>query len=286
MVSICAVTMVYNEPDFLPLWISHYATQVGAGKLYVIDHGSDDGSTQERPGVSFIRLPRTPHDDTKRAALVGSIVAMLLAIHDVVLHTDVDEMVFADPRAYPSLAAYAAASPYKAEHALGFDVLHIRDIEPPLLPGQPVLAQRRWVRFNSAMCKPVLVRKQLSWAPGFHCSNEAVLFGSLYLLHLRWFDYDMALKRLARSRAQSWADPKAGAWQRLPDAAYAAIFADYAAIPRLEDCAFLPDQPPLAAALDRLLLSQIGRERETYKFELDISLPMLLPLPPSFRTVL
>ena len=41
---LAAVTMVYNEPEFIPLWIKYYGEQVGKENCYIVDNGSDDGS--------------------------------------------------------------------------------------------------------------------------------------------------------------------------------------------------------------------------------------------------
>ena len=43
---IAAVTMAYNEPDFVGLWAAHYGAEVGARNCFVVDHGSDDGSLE------------------------------------------------------------------------------------------------------------------------------------------------------------------------------------------------------------------------------------------------
>jgi hypothetical protein len=277
--------MVYNEPDFLPLWLKHYGGQVGAAHCYVIDHGSDDGSAAAVPDVNFIRLPRTPHDDTKRAALVANIVSLLLGIYDAVIHTDVDEIVFADPRRYSSLQEFCAANQNAVITAHGFDVLHMRGAEADFDPARPVLAQRHWARFSNAMCKPVLVRKPVTWAPGFHCTDESVVFGDLFLFHLRWFDFNMALRRLQRSRAQAWADPQAAPWQRVPDSEYDNSFNHFLKLPRDETCAFQPAEPPLRDAVDAVLLSQIGRQNDLYRIELSGPPAPVLRIPDSFGSL-
>ena len=40
-----AVTFVYNESFNLPLWRRHYGAQLGTENLFIVDDGSDDGST-------------------------------------------------------------------------------------------------------------------------------------------------------------------------------------------------------------------------------------------------
>ena len=67
MANIAAVTMVYNEPEYLPIWCRHYAKAVGPENCFIIDHGSDDGSTSSLPNFNVIRKsPRSPKDNEKR----------------------------------------------------------------------------------------------------------------------------------------------------------------------------------------------------------------------------
>jgi hypothetical protein len=282
---IAAITMVYNEPDFLPIWLRYYEKQVGLENCYVIDHGTDDGSTASYQDLAIIRLPRTPLDDAKSAGLVSSVVSFLLSTYDVVIHTDVDEIVFPDPRRYSSLAAFCASNKSKVITAHGFEICQVPDMEPRIDVDRPILQQRSWVKFSAAMCKPVMVRKPVTWAPGFHCTQDPITLGELYLFHLRWFDLDIALRRLARTRAQSWADPDAGSWQRWPDSRYKTIFRDHNGFVRRDDCEFLPDHEPLRTLITEFLVSQIGRENNTYKTELHIPAPYLLRIPDEFRDV-
>src|SRR5208282_4196404 len=65
---IAIVTMVYNERVNLPIWIRHYTNHCPGATLFVIDHGSDDGSTQGLIGVNLVPLPRTPFDDQIRVS--------------------------------------------------------------------------------------------------------------------------------------------------------------------------------------------------------------------------
>jgi len=34
---LAVVTMVYNEEDFLPIWLKHYSRQVGLKNCFIID---------------------------------------------------------------------------------------------------------------------------------------------------------------------------------------------------------------------------------------------------------
>ena len=229
MPRVAAVTMAYNEAEFLPVWARHYGAEVGAEHCYVVDHGSDDGSTgREALGaVNVVRIPRSPHDDRRRAEFISKFSASLLLWYDCVLYTDSDEIVMADPAKYASLLDYCGRTDAPATNAIGFNVVQVEG-EAALDGTQAAIPQRHWMHFSGAMCKPVLIRRPVTWVPGFHNADAPAHFDDLYLFHMRWADRAIALRRLARTRAQPWADAEAGWWQRVEDEAGAKMFDDKA----------------------------------------------------------
>ena len=279
---LAAVTMVYNEPVWAPAWARHYAGQVGAEHCLVLDHGSDDGSTDGLP-VPVRRLPRSPLDDAWRVEQVAAVVQELLGRYDAVVHTDADELLVADPARYPDLRACAAAARHPAVTAIGLDVQHLPEEEPALDPHAPFGPQRRWVRFSAAMCKPALVRRAVHWAPGFHCCDAPLVTDGLYLLHMRYADLGLGLRRLARTRGQAFSSPDIAGHQRVPDAAFAGMVRAIAGLPR-RDAGLDPDAPPLRPWLDQLRASRAAREGELYKLDLSLSGDELWRLPDRFRT--
>ena len=94
---IAAITMAFDEPFFLPLWIRHYGEAFGYENLYVIDDGSTDGSAQGLGAANVMRRPRVPFDDQERADLISLIEIELLRTNDAVVYTDTDEFIIADP---------------------------------------------------------------------------------------------------------------------------------------------------------------------------------------------
>lgn len=241
---VAALTMVRDEADFLPLWLRHYGRQVGSEHLYVLDHASRDGSTR---GISahVIPLPDSPLDEDQRLAQVSDAVRDLLGRYDWVVHSDADELMLADPRHFPALADYAAAEPAIAARAIGLDLHHRPDDEPPLDPALPLGAQRRWVRFSASMCKPGLIRAPVRWTPGFHASDPPGRFGALYCLHLRYVDLALALRRLARTRTRALAPGTQLDHQRVADSEFETLMRNVAALRHEADVPFDPALPPL-----------------------------------------
>ena len=234
---VAALTMMHNEPVWARVWVRHYAREVGAENCLVLDHGSTDGST-EGLGVHVERVRRRALDEDARAALVSNVVRELLRGYDAVVHSDADELVIADPARFPDLRAYAAEAPEVAT-AMGVDLQHLPDEEGVLRPGEPLGAQRRWVRFSAAMCKPVLVRRPVRWRPGFHSCDAAPAFGALFLIHLRFADLGAGLARLSRTRAQLFARADTNPHQRVADAEFEGMMRAISRLPRMDGEALL-----------------------------------------------
>ena len=280
------VTMVYNEPDFLPVWVRHYAAQVGADRCYVIDHGSDDGSTEATglPAVlNLLRIPRSPQDDERRSQFISRFCAALLSWYESVVYVDVDEILVADPALHDSLAGFAAGlAPDAVVTAIGLDVVHRPDDEAELDWSRPVSLQRQWLRFSSSMCKPVLIRKAVGWAPGFHNIDAAPVFGALFLFHLRYADMRSGLSRLARTRAQAWSRPEAGSHQRVDDADWTGMLHSIAALPRRTDVTLKDDDAGLLHWLALVTASAASRHDALFRIDLHLSGDELWRLPGRF----
>jgi hypothetical protein len=83
------VTMVHNEPVFLPIWLEYYSRFFRPEDIHVLDNDSTDGSTD---GNGFVRIPapRDRVDAVWTAGTIGALQHELLESYDVVLVCDVD----------------------------------------------------------------------------------------------------------------------------------------------------------------------------------------------------
>ena len=280
------VTMVYNEAVFLPLWLRHYAVQVDPRHCYVVDHGSDDASTDPAvlpAGLNIVRIPRSPQDDDRRCRFISQFCGGLLVWYESVIYVDVDEILVADPALHGSLEDYAAGLDSQAVvSAVGMDVVHCPDDEPALDWNRPVSLQRHWLRFSSAMCKPVLIRRPVQWAPGFHNIDAPPCFDELFLFHLRYADLQAGLDRLTLTRAQAWSSPQAGSHQRMADTVWRDMLLGMAGLPRKEHATFGLDDAELNGWLVRVMQSGASREGDVYRIDLHLSGNALWRLPERF----
>lgn len=201
MLKIAVVTMVYDEREFLPLWRSHYGRLVGLENLFIVDDGSTDGSTDGLEPSHVIRRPKSPIDQIVRAAMISNFTGSLLAHYDVVIFSDVDELLVVDPAINLSFAQYLARVPGQHLNAIGLNVVHQIEQEPDYAPHLHLLEHCRWVQFDFADCKQLIHRSPVSFHPGFHGTNWPLNFApGLYLFHLRAVDKNIGLRRIEHRR--------------------------------------------------------------------------------------
>ncbi len=173
-----------------------YASQLGAENLFVLDHGSSDLSTQGLGRTNIIRVPRSAYDEVRRVDFATHIHSALLAYYDAGFFVDADEFLVTEPTKYKNLAEFAANGPADAPACVGLELFHIRHLEPAFRSTIPILSQRKYVRFDSWMCKRSFARKQIRFGGGFHTSDQPVVFDeNLFLFHMKNFDYDHRVLR-------------------------------------------------------------------------------------------
>lgn len=196
------MTMTRDERNRLPRWIDYYSGQVGSQNLIVIDDNSADGSTDDLP-CTMHRLPPGPWKSKwgmARARLASGLAQGLLACYDVVIFTDVDEFLVPDPARYDGLKHYLRVrADVDVIAPVAVNLLHHPRVEPDLDPTQPLLTQRRFVKFAPVMCKPLVTRVPAQWTAGFH-GIEAPFVPDpvLWMVHTKY--YDVAAVRVEAER--------------------------------------------------------------------------------------
>ncbi|TAJ70898.1 MAG: glycosyltransferase family 2 protein [Sphingobium sp.] len=219
MTKVCAITMVYNERNNLPIWLRHYGAQVGLENCFVLDHGTDDGSTDDLPReVNRIRIPRSAQDNKRRTAAINALTNSLLSWYDYAIYSDCDELLVADPRLYAGLIDFCEREEPEYRTAIGLNVLHDFNAEPALSSESLVSHQRSLCLYVSPMNKPSLTSVPVHWGVGFHHREKPPLFGGLFLFHLRYADVPRGLQRLDLTRnVVEWPSEKDGRHQRVSD---------------------------------------------------------------------
>lgn len=198
------VTMARNESVLLPIWWRYYSQFFPYEDIYILDHETTDGSTS---GSCFVRVPVSHpvvdwgwHRDQ-----LQNMQHWLLETYDVVLCTDVDEIVAPDPR-LGNLGDYIDRFEGDFVNCRGYEILHLEDVEGPLDLTRPMLDQRFHWYFNPAYSKPLLARVPMHWHGGLHVRVDGQTRDdpSLYLIHLHRVDYNICLARHNQRALQPW----------------------------------------------------------------------------------
>ena len=197
-------------------------------------------------GASVLAVHHTAAFDHKwLAGTVSQFQVFLLRSYRWVLFAEVDEFLFPMPGVMPGVETLLdflrelGPNPAPAVRASGFEVVHRPD-EPAipagryeggarfdLTPGEMIEHRASWYR-SEPYSKTVLASAQLAWNIGFHavrgagheiaCAEPSPV---LTLVHLHKVDFDLALRKLRRSRARRWSErdvEKRWGWQnRLQD---------------------------------------------------------------------
>jgi hypothetical protein len=201
-----ALTIVRNEPVFLPIWLRYYSRFFEPGDIYVLDHESSDGSTA---GDGFVRIPVT-HPTVDHTWMVRTMEEHqhnLLDRYDVVLVTDVDEIVAPHPD-WGTLGDYLDRFEEAFVNCIGYELIHLIDREPPYDPSRNVLDQRGYWFANNIYDKPAIATEPMRWTPGFHRTEDLSMRmdPDLYLVHLHRMDYEICLARHRYRRGRAWND--------------------------------------------------------------------------------
>jgi hypothetical protein len=198
------VTMVHDEAIFLPIWLRYYSRFFEPTDIYVLDHGTTDGST-EREG--FVRIP-VSHPTVDHVWMVETVQSLqheLLDDYEVVLVTDVDEIMLPDP-VWGTLGDYIDRLDEDFITARGFELIHLRDREPALRLDEPILDQRSHWFANGAYNKTLLAMVPMDWKPGFHMriDEQVNCDPDFYLVHLHRMDYELCRQRHELRRTMVW----------------------------------------------------------------------------------
>ena len=206
-----AITIVHNEPVFLPIWLDYYSRFFAPDDLYVLDNDTTDGSTD---GDGFVHRP-VHHDSVDHTWMVETVQALqhelLEGGYDVVLVTDVDEIVTPTPE-WGTLGDYLDEFAEWWVNCIGYEVLHMVDREEPYDPNRPILNQRGYWFANGAYNKPALATGPMWWLPGFHHRADRQLNydPDLRLIHLHRLDFEVCRERHRIRRDRTWNETDVG----------------------------------------------------------------------------
>jgi hypothetical protein len=206
------VTMVYDEADYLSIWVSYWKRFLPEESLFVLIDGESSELKELAKGCNVICRDRpAPYEEMERDRwlMLSQFVSDLTSIFGVVVYTDVDEILVMDPAKGINVAEALRSVNTPASFATGLEIVHRPDKEPmPIDISRPILMQRQYFRPTTYHSKPSIVREPIIWQRGGHYCNKAVIdfIPDLYAVHLRFYDQDRFRER-ARVRRETTLAP-------------------------------------------------------------------------------
>lgn len=189
-------TLVRNESFFLPLWLQYYNRYFAYQDIYVIDHETNDGSTDNLPCNTILLKHEYTNDTIFFTEVLNDFQNKLLRNYQYVVCADADEFIYHEN----GLDVYIDNLMIPSVTCNGYEIVHKRASEPPLNIHAPILRQRNyWVK-SSLYSKPTISSVPSYWSPGLHSSrNAGPKDDNLILLHLKRVDYNIALEKNKRN---------------------------------------------------------------------------------------
>ncbi len=192
-------TITRNEKYFLPVWYRYYSQFFDHKDIYILDHETTDGSTDNLPcNIELICNNSRTYDFHWLLKKVSQFQRKLLQDYNLVVFSETDEIIV--PKEPGNFKAHINPNTGCGQ-CTGYEIIHRKDIEPALdWKSLPLLAQRNWYMLNPKFNKVLLGTRPIKWPIGFHPgpSGENRADPNLVMLHLRRIDYGSAMEKYAR----------------------------------------------------------------------------------------
>ena len=190
-------TIARNEKYYLPVWLNYYAKYFNYNDMYVLDHQSSDGSTDNLPCHKEIIENEKYADVRWMVNIAQKRQVELLKNYNTVLFVHVDEIIVPNLTKYDDLGDYIDKFDKDVVKCNGKHIIEVAG-EKPLDLSKPILSQRKyWYRRKkyNTFDKPLLSKIPLLWTLGWHeAKGDFPLDEDLYLVHLHQADYNQCVE--------------------------------------------------------------------------------------------
>lgn len=187
--------MVKDEGYFLPKWLEYYKQFFKPEDIYILDHQSSDGST-DNLDVNVIKVTNdVAVDHTWIVNTIQEQQRKLLENYRCVLFAESDEIVYSP---YQPLNEYISKFLEGSDEyvtCIGHEMMQNLEKESPLKDSDPIMPNRNYWFRHPLYDKTLLSKIPLNWAWGFHSQDKPNVHRGLFLLHLHRHDFEMMLKR-------------------------------------------------------------------------------------------
>jgi hypothetical protein len=198
---IAIFSRVFNESEFVEIFVRHYQELTAPKNIYLIDHSSENvdiHALAERHGCQVITIPRGETDENNMRSFCEYFQRFLLTKYQWVIYADIDELLV-----HKSGATHLRnilleddwKGLYKPEHA--YEIFHEPNSESEFDFSKKITHQRTVMAPHNGYLKPLVSSERAVWSPGFHKalnSNQRTL-PDLWLVHISYISLNYRLRR-------------------------------------------------------------------------------------------
>lgn len=167
----CAVfTIVKNEDYFLSKWIKHFRKYFHTEDIYVLDHQSDDRSTQDLDVNVVTVINDLAFDHQWLLDTVESFQSELLEKYESVLFSEVDELLYCVHKPLNQMIDDFLEDDLNHLTAHGYEIK--QHDEPPISITDEIIPNRNYWFYSWWYTKTLLSKVKLNWVWGFHYAKK------------------------------------------------------------------------------------------------------------------
>jgi hypothetical protein len=198
-------TIVKNESYFLPIWIKHYSKFFKKEDIYILDHQSNDGSTNNLDVNVVPVINELAFDHQWLVDTVENFQKKLLEEYTCVIFVESDELLYSINIPFTELIGKFISSNETHITCTAHEIIEVIGKEKQLLPDDSIIDNRNyWFRYP-IYDKTLISKIPLIWTWGFHDVRNVPKNTNpdLFMCHLHRCDFEMMLKR-HEERAKKW----------------------------------------------------------------------------------
>jgi hypothetical protein len=190
-------TIVNNEKIFLPIWIEHYKNFFDAEDIFVFDHLSLDGSTNNLDvNIAKLNYDKIFNHEWLRNT-VEKILEKLLDRYEVVVFTEIDELLYDINTPLDKKIELFIKSEDQYLTCAAFELFQQIETEKEFDPSKHFILQRGYWFRDLGYDKTLITKIPLKYNLGFHylVDKKSNPSEGLYMLHLRRLDLNLRIEK-------------------------------------------------------------------------------------------
>ena len=198
---IAVFSKIYNEFEFVEIFLKHYSELTHPSNIYLIDHWSENtGFYQlaERYGCQVLKIPRGETDETNMKSFCEYFQRFLLTKYSWVIYADIDELLVHRSGA-EGLRKLLIEDEWRGLYApeFAYEIYHEPNKEPEFDFSKKITLQREYLVSNKYFHKPTVTSAQAFWGTGFHeaLNSNARKLKDLWLIHINYISAAYRVKR-------------------------------------------------------------------------------------------